>query len=700
MTQETLDATRGLFLALEIAVLVERDDGRFDLRSPAPAWFYDFVPYRECHDPVAVEERFLFLASFLGEAREFWDRRLVEPLLSGPWTEEDGLGSERHLEATAVCLGESRFLLLSLLGPEFEESRRVLQSARDAAATLRRVGRLAASLEVFQSHTRQALEAVPDTVLRLRRDGSVFDYSRKADCSASVNLRTLLPEVAADQLLKLTADALEQGRLLEAEYLADLGEGPRWWEARLAPCGPDEAIAIIRDVTSRKAREEQFSERLDRLRAHNDALGVILDELGIGAVAVDPAGRCLFASHVAIRMLGAAPRLNHTIWRELVPAGEDILKQITRQLRAPAESREPVVAELLLREGKTAVLEIDVRDDPTDPDHKVLLLRDVTDSHELRRQLDDRAALGRLVGRSPAMQAVYQFIDDLAPVDTTVLIRGETGTGKELVARALHSRSARANGAFVPVNCGGLTESLVESRLFGHKRGSFTGAVADQQGLFEAANAGVLFLDEIGDIPLSVQTSLLRALQEREIVRVGETRPRKIDVRVVAATHRDLDEEVAAGRFRADLLYRIRVAELELPPLRDRASDVALLAQRFLGEFRASFGRPVEGFSQEAVRRLTDYRWPGNVRELRSAVELAAIRCRASHIQPGDLPASIGASPREAPAEEDERTRFLDALEQAGGNRSQAARLLGVSRATFYRRLSQLGLDPGEAVSS
>ncbi len=694
MTRETLDSTRGLFLALEIAVLVERDDGRFDLISPAPAWFYDFVPYRDAHGPIAVEDRFLFLASFLPEARKFWERRPVEPLSSGPWTEEDRSGTERHLQASAVCLSYSRYLLITLLGAEFEQSRQVLQRARDAGATLRRLGRLAASLEVFQAHTRAALEAVPDTVMRILRNGDVFDYSLGANCMAPVNLHALLPEPAAEQLLQLTVAALEHGCLQEAEYVADLGDGPRWWEARLAPCGLDEAIAIVRDVTVRKTHEDQLRERLDRLRAHNDALAVILDELGIGAVAVDPAGRCLFASHVAMRMLGAAPRLNHTIWRELIPAGEETLKQISRQLRAPAQSRETVTAELPSRNGGNTILDIDVRDDPTDRDHKVLMFRDVTESRRLREQLEDRSGFGGLAGRSAAMQVVYRFIDDLAPVDTTVLIRGETGTGKELVARALHSRSGRSDGPFVAVNSAGLTESLVESRLFGHRRGAFTGAVSDQQGLFEAANDGALFLDEIGDVPLSVQTSLLRALQEREITRIGETKPRKINVRVIAATYRDLDHEVREGRFRADLLYRIRVAEVQLPPLRDRFEDIPLLANRFLNEFRAAFGRPVEGFSQEAVRRLTDYDWPGNVRELRSAAEYAAIRCRGSYIQPSDLPAAVARAGGDAPPEENDRERYLAALHQAGGNRSKAARLLGVSRATFYRRLAKLGVDP------
>jgi transcriptional regulator with PAS, ATPase and Fis domain len=218
--------------------------------------------------------------------------------------------------------------------------------------------------------------------------------------------------------------------------------------------------------------------------------------------------------------------------------------------------------------------------------------------------LDQRARFDDLLGKSDIMQRVYQQIRDVARVDSTVLIEGETGTGKELVARAIHSSSDRKQKPFIAVNCAGLTDSLLSSQLFGHKRGAFTGAIEDHQGLFEAAHMGTLFLDEIGDIPLNVQNQLLRVLQEREIVRLGETRPRKIDVRVLAATHRKLNEEIAAGRFRSDLLYRIRVARIFIPPLRERREDIPLLAAAFLAQSTAASGKTVEQISLAASRLL------------------------------------------------------------------------------------------------
>jgi DNA-binding NtrC family response regulator len=300
------------------------------------------------------------------------------------------------------------------------------------------------------------------------------------------------------------------------------------------------------------------------------------------------------------------------------------------------------------------------------------------------------------------MRRLFRSIDNLTGVDTTVLIEGETGTGKELVARAIHVRSERRARPFVAVNCAGLTESLVSSQLFGHRRGSFTGAHQDSPGLFEAAEGGVLFLDEIGDLPLAVQTSLLRVLQEREITRLGETRTRKVNVRVLAATHRNLTEETERGNFRADLLYRIRVARIQIPALRDHLEDIPLLVSRFLADFRASTGKMVLEISAEAMRALMRFPWPGNVRELRSAIEFAVINCRRPVLVLDDLPPEISALPAgiaQAPQPEvppvDEKERILSALRQTGGKRSAAAKLLGISRATLYRRMADLKIPAG-----
>ncbi len=247
-------------------------------------------------------------------------------------------------------------------------------------------------------------------------------------------------------------------------------------------------------------------------------------------------------------------------------APEDTAKLQTLSEKRP-EQRAKIAVNLDRSDGRRVWLEVDVKDDPRDPRGKIFFLYDVTEVHDLRRLLDERAQFHDFLGKSKPMRQVYQQIREVARVDSTVLIEGETGTGKELVARAIHSSSYRKDKPFVAVNCAGLTESLLSSQLFGHKRGAFTGAIEDHQGMLEAANGGTLLLDEIGDIPMTVQNQLLRVLQEREINRLGESRPRKIDVRVLAATHRSLSDEATKGNFRSDLFYRIRVARITVPSL-------------------------------------------------------------------------------------------------------------------------------------
>ncbi|MCA8923479.1 MAG: sigma 54-interacting transcriptional regulator [Planctomycetes bacterium] len=308
-----------------------------------------------------------------------------------------------------------------------------------------------------------------------------------------------------------------------------------------------------------------------------------------------------------------------------------------------------------------------------------------------------RRAFHQLVGESEAMAAVFEQLEQAAGVDVTVLIRGETGTGKELAARAIHASSRRKTAPLVCVNCAAIPEPLLESELFGHVKGAFTGATRDKIGVFEAASGGVLFLDEIGDLGPSVQVKLLRALQEREIRRLGSLKSVKIDVRIVSATHRDLAALVAAGQFREDLYYRIRVFELNLPPLRKRRGDLRLLAEHFLREFNAQHGRRVRTLSPEAWAALERYPWPGNVRELRNALEHAFVTVRGDVLELGNLPGEVGgASPEVQPLEEahGEREQIVAALQQAGGKKALAASLLGISRVTLWKKLKRLGINP------
>lgn len=321
---------------------------------------------------------------------------------------------------------------------------------------------------------------------------------------------------------------------------------------------------------------------------------------------------------------------------------------------------------------------------------------------ELRRQIDKRYGFEGILGHSPQMQRVFEVLGQVADSSATVLILGESGTGKELIARAVHSNSPRAEANFVAVNCAALSEGLIESELFGHVKGAFTGAVSDKEGRIAYADQGTLFLDEVGDMPLSTQAKLLRVLEAREVTRVGGNEPRKVDIRLVAATNRDLHGMVAEGKFREDLLFRLQVVTIDLPPLRSRAGDVPLLVDHFLGELAQEHGRAVRGVSPEARALLVRYGWPGNVRELRNAVENMVLLARGDLLTVDDVPESIkggdgsagaggfdlaGRSLREV---ETELIRVnLDLME---GNRAKTAQVLGMGERTLYRKIKEYGL--------
>lgn len=329
------------------------------------------------------------------------------------------------------------------------------------------------------------------------------------------------------------------------------------------------------------------------------------------------------------------------------------------------------------------------------------------ENRELRRRLEAIGPGGLILGRSPRMQEVLRLLERVAPTGVTVLVYGESGTGKELVARRLHQLSGR-RGPFVAVNCSAIPEGLMESELFGHVRGSFTGAVSDKPGLFEEAHGGTLLLDEVGELPFPLQPKLLRALQEGKVKRVGGNREVEVDVRIVSATNRDLGAEVAAGRFREDLYYRLNVVALEIPPLRERRQDVPLLAHHFLQKYAAQFGRPVVGFTRETLELLEGHPFPGNVRELENVVERAVALETGEHLSAESLPPHLGRGSRpeagrsptfddggfdlEAYLEGVERHYLEEALTRSGGNKTEAARLLGLSFRSFRYRLDKLDM--------
>jgi DNA-binding NtrC family response regulator len=318
--------------------------------------------------------------------------------------------------------------------------------------------------------------------------------------------------------------------------------------------------------------------------------------------------------------------------------------------------------------------------------------------HEIARAGSDDDAPPGLVAKSEPMRRVFALARRVAKVDSTLLVTGESGVGKEVLARLIHDESERLSQPFVAVNCGAVPEGLLESELFGHARGSFTGATHDRPGLFEAASGGTLFLDEIGDVPPSMQVKLLRALQEREVRRVGENRSRPVDVRVVAATNRDLGADVASGRFRQDLYYRLRVIEIKVPPLRDRRDDILPLARAFLTDVARRLGRRVTGFTPRAANQLARHDWPGNVRELENAVERAVVLATGARVDVADLPEEVVSalpvpvvSGRIRPLEDIERDYILAVVGACGGNKARAAERLGIGTATLFRKLKQYG---------
>jgi len=325
----------------------------------------------------------------------------------------------------------------------------------------------------------------------------------------------------------------------------------------------------------------------------------------------------------------------------------------------------------------------------------VLVANDISRQKSLEEELKQRQQYARLIGGSESMQEVYALLDNLSDSDATVLITGESGTGKELVANALHFGSTRAQAPFIKVNCSSLSDALLESELFGHVRGAFTGAISDKKGRFELADGGTLLLDEIGDMSPSLQLKLLRVLQEREIERVGDSTPIGIDVRIIAATNKDLDEQIRCNKFRQDLYYRLKVVGIHVPPLRERTRDILLLMDHFRRRFNQQTGKAIYGFSDEVKELLLNYPWPGNVRELEHAIEHGFVLSAGNIISMNNLPPEI----RELTADTTRQEKMdegitldniMKALEKTGGNKASAARLLGISRRTIYRKMDQI----------
>ena len=397
-------------------------------------------------------------------------------------------------------------------------------------------------------------------------------------------------------------------------------------------------------------------------------------------------------------------------------SGLDLL----RALRARDDAADVCVVMMSAYGGDEVAIECmkegayDYFNKPFKSDEVILLLRKIEEREQLRRDnrrlriaLDEQFHFDDIVGESAPMEAIFSTIKKLAPFKTTVLLTGESGTGKELLARAIHRRSDRAARALVAVNCGAIPDNLIESELFGHARGAFTGAVRAKQGLFHEADGGTIFLDEVGELPLALQVKLLRVLENEEVRRVGENKSEQVDVRVVAATSRDLAALVREHVFREDLYYRLNVMHIQVPPLRDRPSDISLLIATFLERFNRKFGREIEALDEDAAEALSKYAWPGNVRELENAMERAMILAESTCLGIEDFPppvsgiggALLGKPVDDADLSVKRRLAQLEAeliaraLEQTGGNRTHACRLLEMSHRALLYKMKDYGID-------
>ena len=455
---------------------------------------------------------------------------------------------------------------------------------------------------------------------------------------------------------------------------------------------------VSRDMTQRKETEKELAEHRTRLEA---IFGSVKDAI----ITVDPDLKIVEANKSMENICGIA--VKEITGKTFSQCLNQCSKSCSEVLRQTLEKK-MTIKEYRVECGHQQRHQqtVSVTSSPLlDPEGKfmgvVLVMRDITLLRDLERELMERHQFQNIIGSSKKMQDTYRLLEDLADLETTVLITGESGTGKDLIARALHYSGHRAFKPFVTVNCSALAESLLESELFGHVKGAFTGAIKDKQGRFQAANGGTLLLDEIGDISPLIQLKLLRVLQEKEFERVGESIPQKVDVRVIASTNKDLKEKVRRGEFRQDLYYRLKVVEVSLPPLRDRLEDLPLLVDHFCRSFNGRFKKNLEGISNKVLDRFMDYPWPGNIRELEHVIEHAFVLCRGGVITLEHLPSEIRDYERNDGSERSVRIpvqeshtqgsngaqEILDALNKAHWNKTKAARLLGISRRTIYRKI-------------
>ena len=583
------------------------------------------------------------------------------------------------------------------------------------------------ALESSEARYRAIVEDQTELVWRFRPGGTItfanaavarYFGKSKEELVGAVFAEELAPE-EGERLTRHLESLTPQRPVGAIEYQLAVPGGEVRWLARNDHALFDQQGRLVeyqsvgRDITERVLSERALKKVMDekeRLRLNMEA---VFRSIPDAIIVVDTDMEVIQTNRALSELCCIGGETTHGKHLHLV--GGHCKRACFEVISTTLKTREPVLEYRVECKGNRPGQTVVINSSPLlDPENNfvgaVLVIRDITRLADLEKRLTDLHGHRGLIGKSKVMRSIYAVLDQLSEVESTVLVTGESGTGKELVAEALHYGGPRAKGPLIKVNCSALSESLLESELFGHVRGAFTGAIRDKVGRFEAAEGGTIFLDEIGDISPRIQLNLLRVLERKEYERVGDSKTRRANVRVIAATNADMHDKIRQGLFREDLYYRLKVMVIHLPPLRERTEDIPLLCEHFLGLFRASFGKHIAKVGEEVMRIFMTYRWPGNVRELRYALEHACILCPGGEIQTVHLPHELanGPSPHESPEQPAHRalsprghiqqgglTRedLLDALERSANNRAKAARLLGVDRRTLYRNMEKHGVQ-------
>ncbi len=458
---------------------------------------------------------------------------------------------------------------------------------------------------------------------------------------------------------------------------------------------PTGTRCIVLDITERRRAEEEVSRHRSRLEA-------IFRSVNEAIITVDKDMRVMEANKATEEICGLSTKeIVGKVFRDCLTHCRKTCREV---LEDALEYRKTIKDYRIecKHQNRPRQIAMVTASPLLDQDNRfmgaVLVLRDISRLSSLENGLTERYQFYNMIGKSGKMQEVYDLLETLSDIETTVLVTGESGTGKEMVTKALHYAGARKDKPLIKVNCSALSENLLESELFGHVKGAFTGAISDRQGRFQAAEGGTILLDEIGDISPAIQLKLLRVLDEKEFERVGESTPTKANVRVIAATNQDLKEKVMAGKFREDLYYRLKVIEIALPPLRERTEDIPLLVDHFCKRFNDMFNKSIEGVSAEVLRCFMNYPWPGNVRELRHCLERAFILCRDRTILVEHLPPELRLKVEKRGPVRSRKTAstpqyILEVLNRTNWNKPEAARLLGIHRATLYRNITKYNLQ-------